>query len=218
MQWDIVGDRVVPKSLNVARVSRLKLGKTLTFSRVRLQSFLAPFDRQFAIYTNKPTVSISSLETLSSRVDTVEAEARRIDAKFASLIQNVESKLSSSIQNVESQLTSSIQNVQKELTSIQSSSKSFDQRVSTVGKEVQQMGTSLKSLWGSHSTLSSKALKRCQLCFTEISGNHVCRGARDTCTPFTNSTYSGNWTQPFTDNTDHKKRWCTYRWMINCYA
>ena len=208
VQWDIVGTKVVPKSLSVAQLSRSKLGKTLSFSRVRVQSFQAPFDRQFAIYTNRPTVSISFLEALSSRVDIVEAETRRVDAKFTSSIENVDRQLSHAIQNVNKQLS----------TSIQTSSKSFDQRVSTVGKEVQQMGTSLKSLWGSHSTLSSKALKRCQLCFIETAGTYVCKGARNTCTPFTNSTYSGGWTLPFTDNTDNKNRWCTYQWAINCYA
>ena len=165
VQWDIVGNKVIPKSLNVARLSRTKLGTTLSFNRVRVQSFVAPFDRQFAIHTNRAAAAISIEVGLSSRITTVEADVKKMDTR-----------LSASIKTVESQLTTSIQSV------------------------------------------STRALKRCRLCFTESSGFGVCKGNRNSCTPFTDSTSVGGWTQPFIDDTDHTYGWCTYQWAIHCYV
>lgn len=52
-QWEIQGDKVVPKSLNVARIMRSSMKKSLKFSRIRLQQFNAPFERNFKIYTSR---------------------------------------------------------------------------------------------------------------------------------------------------------------------
>ena len=35
--WEIVGDRVVPKSLNVAQLAKATFSKTLAFKRIRIK-------------------------------------------------------------------------------------------------------------------------------------------------------------------------------------
>lgn len=51
VKYEIEGNRVVPKSLNVARITRSKLKKTLTFSRIRIQKSQTSFERTFKLYT-----------------------------------------------------------------------------------------------------------------------------------------------------------------------
>ena len=73
VQWIIQNDRVVPKSLNVASLSRAKLGKTLTFNKVRSQTFIAPFDREVAIYTNRVQASTPFLDQVISKINNIQA-------------------------------------------------------------------------------------------------------------------------------------------------
>ena len=73
LQWIIQNDKVVPKSLNVARLSRAKLGKTLTFNKIRSQTFIAPFDREVAIYTNRVQASTPFLDQLQSRINSIQS-------------------------------------------------------------------------------------------------------------------------------------------------
>lgn len=54
-KWEIEGNKVVPKTLNVARIMRSRMKTTLTFNRIRLQTFRAPFERNFKIYTLRST-------------------------------------------------------------------------------------------------------------------------------------------------------------------
>lgn len=77
-QWEIEGDRVIPKSLNVARLTRSKISKTLTFNRIRMQSFEAPFHRTFSLYTLTSSASASFLDQLSSRVEQLEGTSKHL--------------------------------------------------------------------------------------------------------------------------------------------
>ncbi|CAM5998824.1 unnamed protein product [Sphagnum balticum] len=52
-QWQREGNRIVPKSLNVAKVSRGSFSRSLVSQRVRRQTFEAPFQREFALYTRE---------------------------------------------------------------------------------------------------------------------------------------------------------------------
>ena len=72
--WDVNGQMVVPKSLNVARLASSKLGRTISFSRIRIQSFLAPFDRLFAIYTNRAEAETSILDQLWARFNAFQVD------------------------------------------------------------------------------------------------------------------------------------------------
>lgn len=67
-QWDVQGTRVVPKTLNVARLTRAKLKKTLVFNRIRMQTFDAPFQKDFALYTLQSTVDQATVDDLTTRV------------------------------------------------------------------------------------------------------------------------------------------------------
>ena len=58
VQWEFEGEKVVPKSINVARLMRSNFHKTLRFNRVRLEKFNASFQRQdFTIDTMKALTS-----------------------------------------------------------------------------------------------------------------------------------------------------------------
>lgn len=63
IKWDIDGSRVVPKSLNVARLTRSKLRRTLTFNRIRLQTFDSPFQRNFKLYADRSAARKSMEES-----------------------------------------------------------------------------------------------------------------------------------------------------------
>ena len=74
MQWEIVGDKIVPKSLNVARLARTKLSKTLSFSRIKVQTYLVSFERKFAMHDSRSASFVDPIENLVSRVSNLEAE------------------------------------------------------------------------------------------------------------------------------------------------
>jgi hypothetical protein len=67
VKWEIeAGSRVVPKTLNVARLSRAHLNHTLTFSRVQVQTTDAPFDRSITVYTRHVPRGSSPYPSVSS--------------------------------------------------------------------------------------------------------------------------------------------------------
>ena len=66
--WEIEGNRIVPKSLNVARLTRSKLRHTLSFSRVRVQTITALFDRQFSVYPYRSLPGTQVLQDVKSEI------------------------------------------------------------------------------------------------------------------------------------------------------
>lgn len=72
-EWEFDGDKVIPKSFNVARLSRSIFGNTITFSRIRSHKTSAPFIHRFNIYTRRPPVRPSGafLNPLSTRIEQV---------------------------------------------------------------------------------------------------------------------------------------------------
>lgn len=77
-KWEIEGDRVIPKSLNVARLTRAKMSKSLTFNRIRMQTFEAPFHRTFSLYTLTASVSASFLDQLPARIASLEKTTKQV--------------------------------------------------------------------------------------------------------------------------------------------
>ena len=56
IQWRIDGESIVPRTINVARLSRALFFKTLTFNRIRKQFYYdALFQRKLSLYTSKYT-------------------------------------------------------------------------------------------------------------------------------------------------------------------
>ena len=207
-QWDIEGDRVVPKSMNVARLARIKLGKTLSFSRIRVQTFSAPFDRKFAIHTYRAAASAAFLDKLSSRVSTLEADLRKKEINFTSKIENLEADFQDRDYNIS--------------TYIEILSNLTDMQLQVLNKSLVRVqslaSTTDRYLW----QLWYQAVRRCQICFWESQGSKKqCSGNRHSCSSWSgnfNGGYNiaGDWNQPFHDNTDNARGGCTYRWKINC--
>jgi hypothetical protein len=52
LQWDFVGERILPKSLNVARLLRSSFTKNLKFNRIRKVKSKASFIKRLSIYAN----------------------------------------------------------------------------------------------------------------------------------------------------------------------
>jgi hypothetical protein len=52
IKWEIEGNRVIPKWLNVARLSRSRASTELRFSRISRFTFDAPFKRRFGLHTD----------------------------------------------------------------------------------------------------------------------------------------------------------------------
>ena len=204
VKWEIEGDRVVPKSLNVARVSRTKLGKTLSFSRVRVKSYSAPFERQFSLHTNRAAAFVPAADPTSSRIAALEVDVKRMKTNWTASILSVNRQLSS-IKTVNSQMKLKIQALSTP-------------DLGNVSRQLQELSTNLQNLKSSHLKLSSEALKGCRLCFVETSGNSQCRGIRNSCSPLTDYNNKGGWTQPFMDGTEGRNGWCTYQWSINCFV
>ena len=57
VQLEIVGDKVIPKSLNVAKINKASFSRSMSFTRIRKQSFDALFHRKIVLSTLKYTTS-----------------------------------------------------------------------------------------------------------------------------------------------------------------
>jgi hypothetical protein len=57
VQWDIVGDKVIPKSINVAKINKVSFSSSMSFTRIRKQSFDALFHRKIVLSTLKFTTT-----------------------------------------------------------------------------------------------------------------------------------------------------------------
>lgn len=77
-EWMEEGRRIVPKTLNVARLSRGNLSKRLAFERIRIKTFSAPFQRFFTLYTLRTTILDSALDQLTLRIDGLEKTAKKV--------------------------------------------------------------------------------------------------------------------------------------------
>jgi microcystin-dependent protein len=53
IQWEIVGERVIPKSISVAKLNKASFSKKLSFNRIRKQSLDALFKRKIILSTLK---------------------------------------------------------------------------------------------------------------------------------------------------------------------
>ena len=196
IQWDIVGEKIVPKSLNVARLARSKLSKTLSFSRIKVQTYLVSFERKFAMHDSRAAAFVDPFENLVSRISTLEAEQGKIKLS----ITNIDSEYQS--------LKSSIN--QQQLLA--------NQRQASIENQLQQLNTGIVAERNKLSLLSTQAIRQCRICFWESSAtkNKQCRGDRNSCTPWAAPGNGGGWTGKFYDDTDNAGGWCEYQWKIEC--
>lgn len=199
-QWDVQGNVVRPKSLNVARLTRSRMSKTLTFSRIRIQSFNAPFQRSFAVYTLRSTISASFLEQLTERV-----------VNLQNVTQQTRDELTKKTTDLGSRLTSMSGTVHQLSTTVA-------QRTSTVNGQIQQLGAAVQSarseLTAGIDAVASRSLRRCRICFREIEGSSQCQLNRNSCSGWSDA--GAVWTQPFRDDTDRRAGGCQYQWIVEC--
>ena len=82
VKWEIEGNRIVPKSLNVFRMARSKLGKTLSFSRVRRQTVTALFDRYFSLNPNRAVADMPILEKMMYDISNLRNLVDQLESGF----------------------------------------------------------------------------------------------------------------------------------------
>ncbi len=62
----------------------------------------------------------------------------------------------------------------------------------------------------------TKRIKECRICFRETEGSDQCQRNRNTCSGWSTSLRTGNWTKVFRDDTDHRPGGCFYQWKLEC--
>ena len=120
--------------MNVARLTRSKLGKTLSFNRVRKQTFKALFDRQFNMYPNRAMFGIPILEGVMSDIrdlrksiqnlstTTKNERQQYVDSKFQIMnatVDRLQTSVNSQFQSIRSDVSRQITGVQNKLTILQ---------------------------------------------------------------------------------------------------
>ena len=207
IQWEIVDKEILPKSLNVARLARSKLLKTLSFSRIKVQTYLVSFERKFTMHDSRPAAFVDPFENLVSRISTFEAEQEKIKLSTT----NIESTVKSTTQS----LTSSINQLQTLGNQRQTSTDNRLQQLNTGIVAEKNVGIDLNSRLN---LLSKQAVRKCRICFLESSGNTngQCQGYRNTCSPWAAPGNVGGFTGRFYDHTDNAKGGCEYSWKIEC--
>ena len=103
MKWEIEGNRVIPKSLNVACLHRSRFNRTLTFHRVRVYKFRVAFDREFGVYTLGDVCSpehLSIIDGLATRFDLLEANMKECKAEQDSRMDALRSTVDGRLQKL----------------------------------------------------------------------------------------------------------------------
>ena len=80
IQWEINGDKIVPKTLKVAKLNKASFSKSLVFSRVRKQSFDALFQRKITLSTT--TFNVFSPTVYSYPIGTIVSVTANIVTKY----------------------------------------------------------------------------------------------------------------------------------------
>ena len=53
IEWKFDGEKIIPKSLNVAKIVRGSFNKTFSFQRIRREVYTSSYNKSFALYTNR---------------------------------------------------------------------------------------------------------------------------------------------------------------------
>lgn len=75
------------------------------------------------------------------------------------------------------------------------------------------------SLWHAVVVLKDRteeAIQQCRVCFQEVEGSSQCQDARSSCSGWSSSQESGEWSLPFRDDTDDREGGCRYQWKLEC--
>jgi hypothetical protein len=79
IEWHVVGNEIVPKSLKVSLMKKASFTQNFTFNRIRREIYEAPFKREFSLYLWR---SLKSPAIITETMD----EIKRLDAEQRSLL------------------------------------------------------------------------------------------------------------------------------------
>ena len=161
--WDIEGNRIVPKSLNVVRMTRSKLGRTLSFSRVRRQTFTALFDRNISLYSEIAVANKSLLENIMSDIlnlreliDSLSNATNEKIQRMKTTADQLQTSVNSQFQSIRSVVSSHQSSFNSQFQSIRSSFSSQQTSINAFHNQITRMVKTLQN---------KPTISRCQLCF-----------------------------------------------------
>ena len=187
---------MIPKSLNVARIQRTKLSRSLEFKRVRLQTFNASFDRNLVVYTSRAALNPAT----PAVVDRLAASVAQLESDVGKRSATVDTRLQ--------QLSTSVASINGRLHQMDTSAVSFSDRL-------QQVSNSVATANSQITAVSSSAVRRCRVCFQASFKNQYntgeCRGDLNPCSGWSNA---ASWSSIFVDDTDGSARDCNHQWKL----
>jgi hypothetical protein len=146
VKWAIKGSQIVPKSIEVAKVSRSSFEKTLSFQRVRKQFYAAPFSRKTALYTYRAEQPASLSEQMQKAIDSMMSNITDIAGKvFKNQVSLDE------LRNQEQSLGKELREATSEQNKLQEGSNIIRERVQSLEAAIEMLKTS--------------TLKQCRICF-----------------------------------------------------
>ena len=87
--FEISGERIVPKSLKVAKLHRVKFNKNLCFSRIRKVYVDAEFKKEFSLSTQNVLKNPEFVNVLTNNIKALESSASVNDSNLNNLIQQL---------------------------------------------------------------------------------------------------------------------------------
>jgi hypothetical protein len=99
-QWEFEGEKIVPKSLNVARLIKSKFSNTLTFSKVKKVIIEAKYTKKFKLYTKRTTIQASVTQIMNDLITDIDS---RLQNNFNS-VNNILNKNRNDINEVTNRL------------------------------------------------------------------------------------------------------------------
>lgn len=129
IEWMFEGEKIVPKSINVAKLVRSKFSQTLIFTRIRKQYYEAPFLRKLSMYTIRATAEKDEIEKIQ---DSIQANALSIQ-NIEHQIKFNNTNLQNSLNNLNKEVGSQIGNMQN---SIQATNYNFQNSLNTLKNDL----------------------------------------------------------------------------------
>ncbi|RMZ93392.1 hypothetical protein BpHYR1_010663, partial [Brachionus plicatilis] len=128
VEWQFEGDKIVPKSISVAKLARGQFSGTMTFNRVRKQFYEAPFIRKFTLYISSATEEKSEIEIMKNciqgyreQLEALGSESVEKDNQLSLIVSNAEARLAKLEQRVlyiDYLLNDSSENVQRAINNL----------------------------------------------------------------------------------------------------
>jgi len=97
---------------------------------------------------------------------------------------------------------------------LESQIQAMKERISALSTEVNTTGSQVQTAESQITSLTTRSISRCRVCFRETTGNNYCWHSRNTCSGWSNSP---SWTSSFTHySSSSTNSYCTYQWRLEC--